>query len=126
MKSINEIILNESMNAVNKIVKRISKLCQNVTSKKYTDEYWQGVSDVRNIISSVIEDANRVEDDLVYDYYMNVEGTGYNKNKDGQEWKEYKIHLLKNGVEEYVGTLTCMPAGTVEDKWSSYDMAVMF
>ena len=110
-----------------KLKNEIYKLTQPLTAKRYSDDHWQGVEDIRRVI---VEAMNNLDTDE-YDFYITVDnrfGTGYQTSNDGLYiWKAYMIKIFKtsNMKEQLVGYLNCHAAGTVEDPFKYYDMSLI-
>ena len=103
----------------NLIYKKVEKL----TSQKFHDESWEGVTQMKNAIQSVID-----ENGGGYYLITSVNDGGYRTSKDGlSQWKEYWIDIYSNDSDHPVicGTLNCHAAGTVKDPFDSYDMTLV-
>lgn len=92
--------------AKNQLYRVISPL----TSHLYSDDDWSGV---RSIESALEEEG--------CDVTTWCEGTGYRSNRDGQQWKEYKMEV-KCGSYQFDAILNCHFAGTLDNPYARYDM----
>lgn len=91
----------------------VYKATQQLTSRLYNDDHWQGVNDVRDALGKL-----GIESDI-----YPIDG-GYRQNKDGDSfWKEYQVQLQYGGVVVN-GILNCYAAGSVEDPFDRYDMTL--
>ena len=93
--------------AKNQIYRHISSL----TSHLYSDDDWRGVC--------AIEAALADEGCEVTTW---CEGTGYRSNRDGQQWKEYRMDIWC-GSYHFDAILNCHFAGTFENPYEKYDMS---
>lgn len=94
-----------------------------LTSCKYHDTYWDGVSQVKKAIKSVIE-----ENGGGYELSITVYNGGYRTSKDGMsQWKEYWVDIYSEKSPKPVicGTLNCHAAGSVKDPFDAYDMSLV-
>lgn len=92
--------------AKNQLYRTISPL----TSHKFSDESWQGVSQV---IAALKEEGCEVD--------TRVENGGYRRNSSGTMWKEYLMDI-QCGSYTFTAILNCHAAGSVEDPFDRYDM----
>ena len=91
----------------------VYKATQQLTSRLYNDEHWQGVSDVRDVLGKL-----GIETDI-----HPING-GYRQNSAGDAfWKEYQVQLQYGGVVVN-GILNCHAAGSVEYPFDRYDMSL--
>lgn len=113
MKTLTETLNEATMNRrgmTNKIYKAVEKL----TSKLYSDEHWQGVSDVKEAITK-----------LGFEVNISVKDGGYRTSKDGNSnWKEYDLEIIFDNITLH-GTLNCSAAGSVKDPFDRYDMSLV-
>lgn len=103
----------------NLIYTKTSKL----TSAKYRDESWNGVSQIKETIQNIID-----ENGGGYYLIVSVHDGGYRTSKDGMsQWKEYWVDIYSNDSDHPVicGTLNCHACGTVKDPWNAYDMSLV-
>ena len=110
-----ELVIEEVKSVVTKrrLMNVVCKATQQLTSRLYNDDHWQGVNDVRDALGKL-----GIESDI-----YPVDG-GYRQNKDGDSfWKEYQVHLQYGGVVVN-GILNCHAAGSVEDPFDRYDMTL--
>lgn len=94
-----------------------------LTSSKYHDDSWQGVSMIKKAINDIIK-----ENGGGYQCFITVHDGGYHTSSDGMsKWKEYWVDIFSNNADHPVicGTLNCHAAGTVEDPFKSYDMSLV-
>lgn len=110
-------IVESRSNEKKKWINRIYKAVRPITSKMYSDEYWDGVRQVEEAIASVIGEHGDLD--------VRVEGGGYNKRLG--EFPNYKEYLLTITVDDVVieGHLHCHTAGTMEDTFKYYDMSLV-
>lgn len=100
-----------------KITNMLYKKTQSLTSRFYSDESWQGV----NMILDVIENAIGSNGELK----VWCENGGYWKRLgEFPNYKEYKINIMMNNGVEINGSIKCHSAGTMEDTFSRYDMTL--
>lgn len=100
--------------------KRIYEVISDMTSHRYRDQSWEGVSEVFGRIRAVL---NAYRPDLSLD--VRVENGGYRENGGGK-WKEYLLSIQdEEGKEVIGGNLNAHAAGTVEDPFKAYDMTVV-
>lgn len=100
-----------------KITNMLYKKTQNLTSRFYSDEYWEGVNMILEVIENTIGDNGE----------LNVwcENGGYWKRLgEFPNYKEYKINIKMNNGVEINGSIKCHSAGTMEDTFSRYDMTL--
>lgn len=97
------------------IVNAIYRVTQPYTSKIYRDDYWQGVRDIRDVLSNMGVDCE-----------IEVPNGGYRNIKGGGEVKEYYFHLtINNKIEQtykFDFILVASQAGSMENPWSAYDL----
>ena len=98
----------------NGIIKKLYKVSQPYTSKKYSDEACENFHELVNVLSNV----KGVED-------LNYGGGRYHNYNDGG-YKEYTIDITTVYGTKISGTIQCHFAGTMENPYSSYDMTVNF
>lgn len=106
---------------INEIYSKINE--SKITSHIYSDETWQGVDDIANIVSSYCKAISFLDNRNLCSW-LSVEGTGYKTNKEGQTWKEYIVHIEDNDNEIITGTIVCSGAGTVDYPLSKYDVCI--
>lgn len=111
----------------NDVKKSIYKELQknNTTGKFYKDTNWQGVINVRNDIQNALDWMYR-KYHHEYEVSISVKNGGYKENKDGTKWKEYEVDIyIKDKEEPFLsGILNCFAAGTPDDPFGMYDMAI--
>ena len=110
-----ELITEEVKSVITKrrLMNVVYKATQQLTSRLYNDEHWQGVNDIRNVLGELGIDA---------DIYP-IDG-GYRQNSAGDAfWKEYQVQLQYEGVV-INGILNCHAAGSVDDPFDRYDMTL--
>lgn len=111
--------LNESSPSYEKkkIINLIYKNTQKITSRMYSDEFWQGVNFACEAIENTI--ANNGELNVW------VENGGYWKQLgEFPNYKEYKIRINMNSGIEINGSIKCHSAGTIEDTFKYYDITI--
>ena len=80
-----ELVVEEVKSVVTKrrLMNVVYKATQQLTSRLYNDDHWQGVNDVRDALGKL-----GIESDI-----YPIDG-GYRQNKDGDAfWKEYQVQL---------------------------------
>lgn len=106
----------KSFKQESKIVNALYELISSCTSHLYFDDSWKGKNEIVNILGKYGEVDVKVEDG------------GYRSNKDGQQWKEWMVHLkLVNDFDktfEFDFMITAHQAGSVNDPWDAYDMTM--
>lgn len=110
-----ELVVEEVKSVVTKrrLINVVYKATQQLTSRLYNDDHWQGVNDVRDALGKL-----GIESDI-----YPIDG-GYRQNKDGDAfWKEYQVQFQYGGVVVN-GILNCHAAGSVEDPFDRYDMTL--
>lgn len=111
LKEVNDSYAKENM------INKISRGTQDFTSKLFRDTAWENVSDAFQRIKDIVGNEGELE--------VNVKNGGYRKGTDGQtQFKEYNFNVQLNNGMTIEGILTCYQAGTVQDPWSAYDMAI--
>ena len=110
-----ELVVEEVKSVVTKrrLMNVVYKATQQLTSRLYNDDHWQGVNDVRDALGKLGIEA------VIYPKHG-----GYRQNKDGDAfWKEYQVQLQYGGVVVN-GILNCHAAGSVEYPFDRYDMTL--
>ena len=113
------------MTSRTKLKNEIYRTTFDITSKRYSDDHWQGVEDIRQAIVQAMNNLGADE----YDFYIHVkQGTGgYRTSDDGMNyWKEYRIVIFKSSSmkEALIGHLNCHAAGTYDEPFKYYDMSL--
>lgn len=110
--------------AIVKIKDAIHEQTQELTGKRFSDESWEGVKQVREVIDSICKSSKLKG--LSFEVYPKA--GGYVTNG-ASKAKKYEINIYQGkGDNEKVilsGALYCHAAGTVEDPFSKYDMSIM-
>ena len=104
-----------------KLRNTIYKETQKLTSHLYHDDYWYGVTLVKNKIQEIIDDNGSD-----YELCISVPNGGYHTSSDGMsQWKSYIIKISYDNNVVLAGTLNCHAAGTINDPFKSYDMSLV-
>lgn len=119
-RSVEKAILKEDLDQpkVNKkrIINAIYKAINPLTQRLYNDEYWAGVSEVKNTIGAL---------PFVTDISVSVENGGYRTNSDNSaKWKEYKFEIQTDQNVAIYGQLNAHAAGSVQDPFDRYDITL--
>jgi hypothetical protein len=112
-------IINEASNLQlkRKLIRKLYKETQELTSHIYRDDDWRHVSDSFAFIRDIIGDIGELS--------VRVENGGYVKDKDGiPMYKEYLFNIVLNDNSEINGSLKCHAAGSVEDPFDRYDITI--
>lgn len=111
--------LNEISNSQIKrsFINKIHKYTQKATSKIYSDESWQGVDMVLDLVEQAIGNDGEME--------VTVKNGGYWKRLgEFPNYKQYDIHIMLDNGIEINGVLKCHAAGTIEDTFKNYDITI--
>ena len=94
----------------------------NITAHKYHDLGWDGVSVVIKVVNDALKLIGQVYDE-VFEYSIeNVEGYSSDMMS-----KTYNMQITDMSGNKIIGgNIRGFAAGTVDDPWKSYDLAVMF
>lgn len=112
------------MTAKRTIIRTIAKEVQNITSKFYNDSAWEGVDLLIERVRNIIKGFGMI-DKHAYEVNISVSHGGYRRNEEGQVWKEWNLNVdTEDGKEIIGGIITAHSAGTVEDPWKRYDLAL--
>lgn len=107
------------------IISGIYDVIADATAHRYSDEAWEGVYALTNIIANKLEKLGEVYGH-VFDLDVHPVNGGYRRNTSGDVWKEYVVDISDETEEKVIaGVITCSPCGTVADIWKSYDMSVV-
>lgn len=88
----------------------------------FSDSDWSNAFRVLKMIGNVVEDYN-FKNGTEFEFVLGP--SGYMTSSDGySSWKEYRFEITDND-KIYYGVLNCCAAGTIEDKFSLYDMCLM-
>lgn len=115
------IVLNEISLAPlkKKIINKLYKATNDITSHIYSDDNWAAVTNAYNILKTTVGNEGDVE--------MRVENGGYWKQLgEFPNYKEYLITINMNSGVQINGSLKCHSAGTMEDTFSRYDITITF
>lgn len=91
-----------------------------LSAGKFTDQSWQGVSEVLSQINAALASFN-----CGLNLNVSIENGGYREN-DGTKWKEYRLNVEKEDGSEFIGgILYAHAAGTISNPFGSYDISVV-
>lgn len=98
-----------------KVIRKIYKVIQPLTSKMYKDNDWAGVTQLLKTIEDTIQDVGELN--------VRVENGGYWKPiGEFPNYKEYLITISLTDGGTINGSIKCHSAGTIEDTFKSYDI----
>lgn len=119
MRTISESIKRELTK--NKLYNAIYKVTKPYTSKRYRDDGWQGVKDIKKAIENIEDGVKVVINNGEYKITPSDRQMG--ENTIGSS-KRYDVEITYNDIV-LNGNLTCMACGSVQQKWDEYDMSLI-
>lgn len=100
-----------------KLKNEIYRSSKELTSRIYNDDFWLGVTQIKNRIAEAFEKTGFIGECV-------FSGGNYKQNGDSQ-WKEYDIEINnQNGDSVIAGKLYCSAAGTIDYPFSRYDLSL--
>lgn len=106
--------------------RKISKATQEYTSHKYQDNDWRYVYFLIDAVKDMISNASKEYGVQMYLEHSGIFYGNYDYSLLVNKSKMYDFDIKSGDEVLFSGRVTAMAAGTVEDVWSSYDMALTF
>lgn len=104
--------------------RKISKETQEYTSHKYHDNDWRYVYFLIDAVKDMISSASKEYNVPMYLEHSGVSYGNYDYSLLINKSKMYDFCIKCGDEVLFSGRVTAMAAGTVEDIWGSYDMAL--